>query len=398
MISRYWVFAAVAVLTLPAISPALAQKKYAPGVTDAEIKIGQTMPYSGPASAWGTVGLAERAYFKMINDQGGINGRKIKLISLDDAFSAPKTVEQTRKLVEEETVAVVFGSIGGATNLAVRKYLNDNRVPQLFALNPSVKFNDPQHFPWTIGIQPTLYLEGQIHARYILARKPGAKIAILHATDPVAKEGVDGFKNGLGEMAERLIVKEQSYEESDPTIYSQIVTLKASGADTLYNISSPKFATQSIRKASEIGWKPLHFLFYGSQSISAVLEPAGLENSIGVMSATFGKDPADPQWKDDPNTREYLQWLQKYYLGGKATDIFIAAGYAFPQPLIYVLKQCGDDLSRENIMRQATNLHEVAMPWLLPGITINTTPTDYEPIKQLHEMRFNGRTWELMNE
>ena len=398
MTSKYWALAAVAVLTPITVGSAFAEKKYAPGVTDAEIKIGQTMPYSGPASAWGTLGLAERAYFKMINEQGGVNGRKIKLISLDDAFSAPKTFEQTRKLVEEERVAVVFGSAGGTTNLAVRKYLNDNRVPQLFALTASVEFNDPQHFPWTIGILPTLYLEGQIYARYILAHKPSAKIGVLHATGPTGKEGVDGLKNGLGEKAGRLIVKEQSYEESDPTIYSQIVTLKASGADTLYNISSPKFATQSIRKASEIGWKPLHFLSYGSQSISAVLEPAGLENSIGVISATFGKDPADPRWKDDPNTREYLDWLQTYYPGGKAADIFIIAGYAYPQLLIYVLKQCGDDLSRENIMRQATNLHEVAMPWLLPGITLGTTPTDYQPIKQLHEMRFNGKTWELMNE
>jgi branched-chain amino acid transport system substrate-binding protein len=397
MASKYF-FAAIAALTLTAVGPVLAQKNYAPGVTDSEIKIGQTMPYSGPASAWGTVGLAELAYFRMINEQGGVNGRKIKLISLDDAFSAPKTVEQTRKLVEEERVAAVFGSIGGATNLAVRKYLNDNRIPQLFALNPSVKFNDPQHFPWTIGIQPTLYLEGQIHARYILAHKPSAKIAVLHATDPVAKEGVDGFKSALGEKAPHLIVKEQSYEESDPTVYSQIVALKASGADTFYDISSPKFATQSIRKASELGWKPLHFLFYGSQSISTVLEPAGVENSIGVISATFGKDPADPQWKDDQNTRDYLDWLQKYYPGGKATDIYIAAGYSFPQPLIYVLKQCGDDLSRENIMRQATNLHNVSMPWLLPGVTLDTSPTDYQPIKKLREMRFNGKTWELLKE
>jgi branched-chain amino acid transport system substrate-binding protein len=398
MVSKYWAFTAAAAFTVTAVSPALAQKKYAPGVTDAEIKIGQTMPYSGPASAWGTVGLAELAYFKMINEQGGINGRKIKLISLDDAFSPPKTVEQTRKLIEEERVAVIFSSIGGATNLAVRKYLNDNHVPQLFALDPSVKFNDPRHFPWTMGFQPTLYLEGQIHARYILAHKPNARIAILHTTDPVAKEGVDGFKKGLGDSAGQLIVNEQSFEDTDPTIYSQIVTLKASGADILYDISSPKFATQSIRKASELGWKPLHFLFYGSQSISAVLEPAGLENSIGVMSATFGKDPVDPQWKDDPNTRAYLDWLQKYYPGGKVTDIFIAAGYAFPQPLVYVLKQCGDDLSRENIMRQAANLHDVAMPWLLPGITLNTTPTDYQPIKQLREMRFNGKMWELLKE
>jgi ABC-type branched-subunit amino acid transport system substrate-binding protein len=377
--------------------PVAAQKHNAPGVTDTEIKVGQTMPYSGPASAWGAVGRAELAYFKMINEKGGINGRKINLISLDDAFSSPKTVEQTRRLIEREGVSIIFGSLGPG-NLAVREYLNDQHIPQIFVLAPTQTYNDPQHFPWTIGLQPTYYLDGKVHARYILSHKPDAKIAILHENEQIATEAAKGFKDGLGDKAGRLVVKELTYEISDPTIDSQLVMLKSSGADAFYNVSSPKFAAQAIRKASELGWKPLHFLVYGAQSISAVLEPAGLENAIGIISATFGKDPTNPRWKDDPNTKEYLAWLQKYYPGGKASDVFIGAGWAFAQPLVYVLKQCGDDLSRENIMRQTANLHNVALSWLLPGVTLNTSPTDYQPIKEMREMRFNGKTWELLDE
>ena len=393
-----WMTAAIVFSTIAIVADsAKADKKYGPGITDTEIKVGQTMPYSGPASAWGTVGRAELAYFKMINDQGGINGRKINLISLDDAFSPPKTVEQTRKLVEEDNVAFIFGSLGPG-NLAVRKYLNDRRVPQLFVLAPTERYNDPQHFPWTIGLMPSYYLDGKVHARYILAHNPNAKVAVLHENEDVAKEAVKGLKDGLGEKSGQLIVKELPYEISDATVDSQMVTLKASGADTFYNVSSPKFATQAIRKANELGWKPLHFLVYGSQSIQAVLEPAGLENSIGIISAIFGKDATDPRWKDDPSTKLYLDWLQKYYPGGRAADIFIGSGWAFAQSLIYVLKQCGDDLSRENIMRQTTNLHSVALPWLLPGVTLNTSPTDYQPIKQMTETRFNGKSWDLLSE
>jgi branched-chain amino acid transport system substrate-binding protein len=384
-------------VTAVTASPVGAQKSKAPGVTDTEIKVGQTMPYSGPASAWGTVGRAELAYFKMINEQGGINGRKITLLSLDDAFSPPKTVEQTRRLIEKEGVSIIFGSLGPG-NLAVREYLNDQHIPQIFVLAPTETYNDPQHFPWTMGLQPTYYLDGKVHARYILAHKPDAKIAILHENEQIAREAAKGFEDGLGDKAGKLIVKKLTYEISDPTIDSQMVTLKGSGADAFYNVSSPKFAAQAIRKANELGWKPLHFLAYGSQSISAVLEPAGLDNATGIISATFGKDPTDPRWKDDPNTKEFLAWLQKYYPGGKASDIFIGAGWAFAQPLIFVLKQCGDDLSRENIMRQATNLHNVNLSWLLPGVTLNTSPTDYQPIKEMREMRFNGKTWELLDE
>ena len=375
---------------------ALAADQNAPGVTDSEIKIGQTMPYSGPASAWGAIGRAELAYIKMINDRGGIRGRKINLISLDDAFSPPKTVEQTRRLVESEGVAFIYGTVGTG-NLPIRDYLNERHVPQLFVIAPLEKYNDPQRYPWTMGLQPTFYREGVIHAQYILAHKPDAKIAILHPNDDI-DEGAKGLRDGLGERADTLIVKELSYEWTDPTIDSQIVTLKASGADTFYNMAYPKTAAQAIRKAADIGWKPLHFLTYISQSISAVLEPAGLQNSAGIISGIYAKDPADPRWSDDPYTKEFLDWLQKYYPGGKASDIFVVLGYDFIQPLIYLLERCGDDLSRENIMQQATSFHEVAFPWLLPGITLNTSPTDHQPIKQMRETRFNGKTWELLDE
>jgi branched-chain amino acid transport system substrate-binding protein len=368
----------------------------APGVTDTEIKVGQTMPYSGPASAWGAIGRAELAYVKMINERGGIKGRKINMISLDDGFSPPKTVEQTRRLVEAEGVAFIYGT-AGTGNLAIRDYLNERHVPQLFILAPLEKYNDPQHYPWTMGLQPTFYREGFTHARYILAHKADAKIAILHANDD-SDEGVKGLKDGLGDRADKLIVKELSYEWSDPTIDSQIVTLKGSGADTFYNMAYPKSAAQAIRKASEIGWKPLHLLTYISQSISAVLEPAGFENSIGIISGFYAKDPTDPRWADDVSTTEFLAWLQRYYPGGKPSDVFVFAGYAFAQPLIYLLEQCGDDLSRENIMRQAASFHDVRLPWLLPGITSSTSPTDYQPIKKLRETRFNGKTWELLDE
>ena len=285
-------------------------------------------------------------------------------------------------------MAFIYGT-AGTGNLAIRDYLNEHHVPQLFILAPLEKYNYPQHYPWTMGLQPTFYREGFTHARYILAHKPDAKIAILHANDD-SDEGVKGLKDGLGDRAEKLIVKELSYEWSDPTINSQIVTLKGSGADTFYNMAYPKSAAQAIRKTSEIGWKPLHLLTYISQSISAVLEPAGLQNAIGIISGIAAKDPTDPRWADDAYTRELLAWLQSYYPGGKPSDFFVVAGYDFIQPLIYLLEQCGDDLSRENIMRQATSFHDVNFPWLIPGITLNTSPTNYQPIKKMRETRFNG--------
>ncbi len=385
-----FVFGSIAI----AIGSAMAQKRHAPGVSDYEIKIGQTMPYSGPVSAWGTIGRTELAYIKMINDRGGINGRKINLISLDDAYSPPKTVEQTRKLVEQDGVAFVFGALGTAANLAVRKYLNDHQVPQLFLLSGSGQFNDPEHFPWSIGIIPTYLLDGQTHAQYILAHRPNAKIAILYQNDDYGKAHVKGLKDGLGERAKDLVVSELSYEVSDPTIESQMVTLKASGANTLYVAAGPKFAAQAIRKASELSWRPLQFLTYTSQSISGVLEPAGLENAIGILSGSFAKDPTDPRWKDDPDTKEYFEWVQKYNPNSNGNDTFVAAGYQYAAALVLLLRQCGDDLSRENIMRRATSLHDFTIPLLLPGITLNTSPADYQPIKQLRETRFNGKFWE----
>jgi branched-chain amino acid transport system substrate-binding protein len=377
-------------------SLAAAQKSNAPGVSGTEIKIGQTMPYSGPASAWGTIGRAEIAYVKMINDRGGIKGRKINLISLDDGYSPPKTLEQTRKLVEGEGVAFIYNT-NGPGNLVIRDYLNEHRVPQLFIQVADETFNDPQHYPWTMGLLPTFYREALVHARYILAHKPDAKIAILRANDG-STEIVKGLRDGLGDQADKLIVKELTYEVSDPTVNSQIVALKSSGADTFYDVGYTKFASQAIRKASEIGWKPLHFLYFGSQSIPAVLEPAGLENSIGIISGQFWKDQTDPRWADDAGVREYLAWQQRYYPAAKPSEVYVYAGYAFAQVLIYLLEQCGDDLSRENIMRQATSFHQVTFPWLLPGITLNTSPTDYQPIKELRETRFNGKTWELLDE
>ena len=385
-----FVFGSIAI----AIGSAMAQKRHAPGVSDYEIKIGQTMPYSGPVSAWGTIGRTELAYIKMINDRGGINGRKINLISLDDAYSPPKTVEQTRKLVEQDGVAFVFGALGTAANLAVRKYLNDHQVPQLFLLSGSGQFNDPEHFPWSIGIIPTYLLDGQTHAQYILAHRPNAKIAILYQNDDYGKAHVKGLKDGLGERAKDLVVSELSYEVSDPTIESQMVTLKASGANTLYVAAGPKFAAQAIRKASELSWRPLQFLTYTSQSISGVLEPAGLENAIGILSGSFAKDPTDPRWKDDPDTKEYFEWVQKYNPNSNGNDTFVAAGYQYAAALVLLLRQCGDDLSRENIMRRATSLHDFTIPLLLPGITLNTSPVDYQPIKELRETRFNGNFWE----
>jgi len=374
--------------------PGVAQKADTPGVTATEIKIGQTMPYSGPASAWGTIGRAEAAYFDMINEQGGVSGRRIRLISLDDAYSPPKTVEQTRKLVEEEGVAVVFSGLGTAANLAVRKYLNDHQIPQLFLLSGSGKFDDPGSYPWSIGILPTYHLDGMTHARYILAHKPNARVAILYQNDDYGRAHVKGLEDGLGEKARNLIVKELPYELTDPTIETQVVAMQASGANAFYNVASPKFAAQAIRKASELNWKPLQFLTYTSQSISAVLEPAGTANAMGVISTTFVKDPTDPRWKDDPDMKEFLAWMQKYYPRGKADDIYVPAGYQYAAALVRLLRQCEPDLSRGNIMHHVTNLHEFTVPLLLPGITLNTSPTDYQPIKELREIQFNGRMWE----
>jgi len=398
MTTRALMLFTAAVCGLMLALPALAQKKNGPGVTDTEITIGQTMPYSGPASSYGTIGKAEAAYFAMINDQGGINGRKIKLISLDDAYSPPRTVEQTRRLIEEENVLLDFSALGTPTNTAVRKYLNEKKVPQLFVATGATKWGDPQHFPWTMGWQPSYQTEGHVYARYLLAKMPNAKIGILYQNDDYGKDYVKGLKDGLGDKAATMIVKEVTYETTDPTIDSQIVTLQSSGADVFYDVTIPKFAAQAIRKVHDLGWKPVHLLNSVSNSVGSALTPAGLEASKDIITVEYGKDPTDPKWKDDPSYKDWSAWMDKYYPSGDKTDAFNAFGYNEAATMVQVLKQCGDDLTRENVVRQAASLHDFAPPMLLPGIAINTSPTDFYPIKQEQLAKFNGKTWELFGE
>jgi branched-chain amino acid transport system substrate-binding protein len=376
-----------------ATGPALGEKKYGPGVTDSEIKIGQTMPYSGPASAFGTVGRAQLAYFAKVNAEGGVNGRKIKLISLDDAYSPPKTVEQTRRLVEQEEVLLLFSPLGTAPNSAIQRYVNAKKVPHLFVGSVDLKFSDPKNFPWSMGWTLPVQIDTPVFAKYILAQNPDAKIAVLYQNDDIGKDSLKALKSGLGEKATRMIVAEASYEITDPTVDSQIVALKGSGADTFANFSTPKFASLAIRKAYDIGWHPLHILAGSSRSVAAVLRPAGLEKSIGIVTSAFLKDPTDPRWKDDPAMKEWLAWMAKYYPEGDTGDYYNVAGYSQAQTLVQVLKQCGDDLTRENVMRQAQNLKNFELPMLIPGIRINTSPTDYLPIRQLRLQRFDGKQW-----
>ena len=386
---------AVAVL---AATPALAQKKYAPGITDTEIKLGQTMPYSGPASAYGAIGRSEAAYLKMINDQGGVNGRKINLVSLDDGYSPPKTFEQTRKLVEQENVAFIFGSLGTPTGVVVRKYLNEKKVPQLFQASGATFWGDHQHFPWSMGWQPNYQAEGAIYGRYLLQHKPNARIAVLYQNDDAGRDYVAGFKAGLGaDAAKKMIVAVATYETTDPTLDSQIVTLQSSGADVLFDNTTPKFAAQAIRKVYDVGWKPLHFLMSVATSVSAVMEPAGFEKGQGIITAAYLKDPNDPQWKDDKAYKDWLAFMQKYDPEGNLGDSFNVYGYSVAQTVVQLLKQCGDDLSRENIMKQAAKL-DMTVPMLLPGIKIKTSATDFYPIEQMRLARFEGKQWVLFGE
>ncbi|HEY4044667.1 MAG TPA: ABC transporter substrate-binding protein [Rhodopila sp.] len=373
-------------------------RKKAPGITDSEIKIGQTMPYSGPISAYGEIGRAQAAYFRMINDQGGINGRKINLVSLDDGYSPPKTVEQIRRLVEQDQVAFIFQSLGDVTNAAVQRYLNERHIPQLFLADGSSVWDDPKHFPWTMSWQPSYRTAAHIDAKYILENKPDAKIAVLVQDSLGGRDYMGGLREVLGSKADTMIVKELTYQVTDSTIDSQISVLQASGADTFFDIAVPKFAAQAIRKIYDIDWKPLHMLAYVSSSVNVTLKPAGLDKSVGVMSTSFLKFPDDPQWQDDPAMKEFMAWADKYYPGGDKGDADIVYAYVTAQTLIQVLKQCADDMSRENVMRQAANLHDVELPLLLPGIRVNTSPTDYRPVKQMRPMRFNGHHWELMGE
>jgi branched-chain amino acid transport system substrate-binding protein len=384
-------------LSLALAQPAAAQKKYAPGVTDSEIKIGQTMPYSGPASAYGTIGKAENAYFNMINEKGGINGRKIVFISLDDGYSPPRTVEQVRKLVEQEQVAFTFNTLGTPPNSAIQKYLNDRKVPQLFVATGATKWGDPEHFPWTIGFQPTYQTEGHIFAKYILEKMPNAKIGVLYQNDDYGKDYLKGLKDGLGDKAAKLIIAEVTYEVTDPTIDSQIVSLQASGADVFYDVTTPKFAAQAIRKTYDIGWKPLHLLNSVSASVASVMTPAGLEKGVGVVSLAYFKDPTDPQWKDDAAFKQWLAWMDKYYPEGDKSDNFNVYGYNLAMTMVQVLKQCGNDLTRENIMKQAANL-DFELPMFLPGVKVGTKPTQFFPVREMQLAKFNGKIFDRFGE
>jgi ABC-type branched-subunit amino acid transport system substrate-binding protein len=376
-------------------SSAYAQKKYDPGATDTEIKIGQTVPFSGPASAYATIGKAQAAYFNMINEQGGVNGRKINLIQYDDAYSPPKAVEQVRKLVESDEVLLTFQIIGTPSNAAVQKYLNTKKVPQLFAATGASKFTDPKNFPWTLGFNPNYFVEGRIYGQYILKEYPNAKVGVLYQNDDLGKDYLNGIKSGLGDKAATMIVAEASYEISDPTIDSQILKLKSAGTDLFFSASTPKFAAQAIKKNAELGWKPVHILDINATSVGAVMQPAGLEASKGVISVNYGKDPLDPTWKDDPGMKRYFDFMAKYFPDGDKNSGFNTYGYGTAQLMVHVLKQCGDDLTRENVLKQATNLKNVQLDLSLPGIVGNTTPNDYRVNKQLQMMKFNGERWEL---
>ena len=378
-----------------AISPAHAEKKYDPGATDTEIKIGQTLPFSGPASAYASIGKTQAAYFNMINEQGGVNGRKINLIQYDDGYSPPKAVEQVRKLVENDEVLFMFQMIGTPSNAAVQKYLNGKKVPQLFAATGASRFSDPKNYPWTLGFNPNYFVEGRIYGQYILKNYPDAKVGVLYQNDDLGRDYLNGIKSGLGDKAAAMVVAEASYEVSDPTIDSQILKLKAAGADVLFSASTPKFAAQAIKKNAELGWKPVHILDINATSVGAVMQPAGLDASKGVISVNYGKDPLDPTWKDDPGMKKYFEFMAKYYPEGDKNSSFNSYGYGTAQLMVHVLKQCGDDLTRENVMKQATNLKDVQLDLALPGIVNNSTPNDYRVNKQLQMMRFNGERWEM---
>jgi len=370
----------------------------APGVTDTEIKIGQTMPYSGPASAYGVIGRTEAAYFKMINEQGGVNGRKINLISLDDAYSPPKTVEQVRRLVEEEKVAFCFQTLGTPSNTAIRQYLNDNKVPQLFVATGAAKWNDPKHFPWTMGYNPSYQTEARIYARHIVATKPNAKIAVLYQNDDFGKDYLIGLKEGLGPDKGDMIVKEASYETSEPTVDSQVVTLQGSGADLFFIVATPKFAAQAIRKSYDLGWNATRYITNVSVSIATILKPAGLDKSKGLITGGYVLDVTDPRYKDDSGVKAWKEFTDKYMSATVYNDANAAYAFGAGATMIQVLKQCGNDLSRDNVMKEAASLKSFAAPLLIPGVTINTSPDDFSPIRQLQLLTFNGTSWEPFGE
>jgi branched-chain amino acid transport system substrate-binding protein len=376
-----------------AVAPASAQKKYGPGATDAEIKIGQTFPYSGPTSVYSTIAKTEAAYFAKINAEGGIKGRKINFISLDDGYSPPKTVEQTRKLVEQEEVLLIFGSLGTATNTAIHKYMNARKVPHILLATAALKWDDPVNYPWSMALVPNQRADVPAFVRYLSKVKPDAKAAVLYQNDDFGRDYVRMLRKELGERANKLIVAEASYEVTDPTVDSQLIELKNSGADVLFSFTTPKFAAMSIRKVYDLGWRPLHFVPTNASSVEAVLKPAGLDKAVGLMSAAFVKDPSEPDWKNDPATKDYMAFMQRYYPEADPLDTQNVVGYISAEALVQVLKQSGDDLTRENVMRQAASFKDLELPMLLPGIKLNTSATDYTPIKQMHLRRFDGKTW-----
>jgi len=385
-------FLFVALLSLPAT----AQKKYDPGASDTEIKLGQTMPYSGPLSGFITLAKAEIAYFDMINAQGGVNGRKIRMISLDDGFSPPKTVELTRQLVESDQVLAISGSLGTSTNAAVQKYLNASHVPQLFLATGASRWADPEHFPYTMTLTPIYQAEARIYAAYVLKQVPNPKVAVLYQNDDFGKDFLKGFRDRLGDKAASVVARAVSYEVTDPTVDSQIIDLASTKANVFLNITTPKFAVQAIRKAHELGWKPLQFVDNPSASINIVMRPAGIEASTGVMSAAFVKDPTDPQYKDDPEFQAWVAWMKKYYPAGSLDDPQNVVGYVQAQAMVQVLKQCGDTLTRENVMKQAANLKSFHPAMLLKGLDMTTSPTDYQPMEEMALQRFNGERFELV--
>jgi branched-chain amino acid transport system substrate-binding protein len=398
MITRRTFLQSSAAAAAFAASAGSARADNAPGVTDTEIKIGQTMPYSGPASAYGVIGRTETAYFKMINEQGGVNGRKINLISLDDAYSPPKTVEQVRRLVEDEKVAFCFQTLGTACNLAIRQYLNDNKVPQLFVSTGASVFSDPEHFPWTIGFNPNYQTEAHIYAKDILATKPDGKIALLYQNDGFGKDYLKGLQDALGADHAGMLVKTASYETSEPTIDSQIVTLQGSGADILVIGATPKFAAQAIRKSFDLGWNATRYLSNVSPSIATVLKPAGLDKSKGLITSAYVKDPTDDTLKDDPGLKEWRAFCDKYMSQKEFIDVNAAYAFGAAATMIQVLKECGADLSRENVMKQAANIKDLYLPMLLNGVTINTSPTNFSPIRQMQLSRFDGESWRPFGE
>lgn len=386
--------AASAIAVAFSVSCAYAQKKYDSGATDTEIKVGQTVPFSGPASAYATVGKAQAAYIRMINDAGGVNGRKINLIQYDDAYSPPKTVEQVRKLVEGDEVLLTFQIIGTAPNAAVQKYLNARKMPQLFAATGAARFTDPRNFPWTFGFNPSYFVEGRIYGQYILKEHPNARVGVLYQNDDLGKDYLEGLKAGLGDKAAKMVVTEVSYELSEPTIDSKILKIKDSGADLFFSASTPKQAAQAIKKIAELGWHPVHIVDINANSVGAVLKPAGLDASRGIISVGYVKDPSDPSLKDDPGMLRYLAFMQKYYPEGDKYSSLNVYGYITTQLLVQVLQQCGDELTRENVLKQATHLKNVELDLLLPGISVTTTPTDYRVNKQLQMVRFDGERWQ----